>query len=125
MRYVTLDEAIVVHEHMLSYGGRAGLRDRGLLDSALHAPQATFAGEDLYPDVWHKAAALLLGLTNNHPFVDGNKRTAAFVTLLFLRKNGIKLKPRHKVVEELVVAIADGRVRSLEVVAEKLFALTD
>lgn len=123
MKHVTLDEAIVIHERLLGYGGRRGLRDRGLLESALHAPHATFGGEDLYKDVWGKAAALLLGMTNNHPFVDGNKRTAAFVTLLFLRKNGIKLKPRHRVLEELVVSIADGRCRSIDHVAEQLAEL--
>lgn len=108
MKHVTLDEAIVIHERLLGYGGRRGLRDRGLLESALHAPHATFGGEDLYKDVWYKAAALLLGMTNNHPFVDGNKRTAFLATAILLERNGLELtaSPAHAAV--FVLALADG-----------------
>ena len=64
------------------------MRDMRLLDSALARPRATFGGEDLYPGLWHKAAVLMHSLVKNHPFVDGNKRTALAATGLFLELNG-------------------------------------
>ena len=110
---------LAVHDEQLAeHGGPPGLRDAALLESALaRAQQLAAYGQ---PDVAALAAAYGFGLARNHPFVDGNKRTAAFVTLLFLRKNGIKLKPRHRVLEELVVSIADGRCRSIDHVAAQL-----
>jgi death-on-curing protein len=72
-------------------GGREGLRDPGLLASAVARPQASFDGEDLYPDLWHKASALMHSLVKNHPFVDGNKRTAVAATGIFLEVNGYVL----------------------------------
>jgi death on curing protein len=75
MRYVSLQEIISLHSLLIAQsGGSSGLRDRGTLESAVAQPEASFGGQDLYPDLASKAAALGHALTQNHPFVDGNKR---------------------------------------------------
>jgi death-on-curing protein len=89
VEYLTLAEVLLLHARLIQRtGGSGGVRDVGLLDSALARPQATFGGEDLYPGLWRKAAALMHSLIKNHPFVDGNKRTALTATGLFLELNG-------------------------------------
>jgi death-on-curing protein len=89
VEYLTIEEVLLLHARLIQRtGGSGGVRDLGLLDSALARPQATFGGEDLYPGLWHKAAALMHSLIKNHPFVDGNKRTALAATGLFLELNG-------------------------------------
>lgn len=91
-KYLTLDEVIAIHDNMVSlYGGSHGIRDLGLVDSAISRPMATFGGEDLYPDVFLKAAALFHSLMFNHAFVDGNKRTTITVSARFLKINGYSL----------------------------------
>ncbi len=76
MRYLTAEQVLFLHARLIEEtGGSHGIRDVGLLQSAVARPRATFEGEDLYPDVCSKAAALMHSLINNHPFVDGNKRT--------------------------------------------------
>ena len=87
VQFLTADEVLAVHERLIAvFGGRSGLRDRGLLESALHRPQTGY-----YPDLGEMAAALFESLIINHPFVDGNKRVAFFATDVFLRLNGWKL----------------------------------
>jgi death-on-curing protein len=81
-------------------GGSGGVRDVGLLESALARPQATFGQDDLYPDLWSKAAALMHSLIRNHPFVDGNKRTALAATGIFLELNGYALTASNQAVLE-------------------------
>ena len=73
-------------------GGSEGIRDEGLLDSALNAPFQTFDGEDVYKTVQAKAAKLGFFLINNHPFIDGNKRIGTLAMLVFLEINGIEIK---------------------------------
>lgn len=84
-RYLTIDEILVINEEIL--GGEARLRDRGLLESAVARPMASAFGDDVYPSLFEKAAALLDSLSRNHPFVDGNKRTATIALDQFLKKN--------------------------------------
>jgi death on curing protein len=97
VEYLTLEEVLLLHARLVQRtGGSGGVRDIGLLDSALARPQATFGGEDLYPSLWHKAAALMHSLIKNHPFVDGNKRTALTTTGLFLELNGYTLTASNK-----------------------------
>ncbi len=92
MEYLTLEEVYLLHERLIQLtGGSSGLRDPGLLSSAVARPQASFDGEELYPDLWTKAAALMQSLIKNHPFVDGNKRTAVTATAIFLEPNGQRL----------------------------------
>lgn len=89
IQYLTLDEVIAIHDNMVSlYGGSHGIRDMGLVESALSRPQATFGGNDLYPTIFLKAAALFHSLIFNHAFVDGNKRTTITSTARFLYLNG-------------------------------------
>lgn len=86
--YPTLEEALELHQMLLKrFGGAAGIRDLGLLESALYRPQTGY-----YEDIVEMAAALMESLLINHPFVDGNKRTAFFLTDTFLRMNGWKIR---------------------------------
>jgi death-on-curing family protein len=94
VEYLTLEEVLLLHARLIQRtGGSGGVRDLGLLDSALARPQATFGGQDLYPGLWHKAAALMHSLVKNHPFVDGNKRIGAALFLWFLEKNRALYRP--------------------------------
>ena len=97
MKYLTLDEVIAIHDSMIEeYGGSHGIRDLGLIQSAIARPQASFGGEDLYPTLFDKAAALFHSLMFNHAFVDGNKRTTISVTARFLAINGYALEVSQK-----------------------------
>ena len=90
--FLTLEEVLALHFDQINrYGGSHGIRDLNLLLSAISRPQVTFGGEDLYPDLFQKAAALIHSLTFNHPFVDGNKRTAIVSGARFLYLNDYKL----------------------------------
>ena len=83
-------QVLLIHDQLISEtGGSSGLRDEGILDSALNAPFQTFSGEDVYPSLQQKVARLCFCLVKNHPFVDGNKRIGAHVMLVFLALNGI------------------------------------
>ena len=82
-----------MHSQLISgTGGSDGLRDVGLLESAINSPFQQFGNEDLYPTIQQKASRLCFGLVNNHPFIDGNKRIGAHVMLVFLALNGIELE---------------------------------
>lgn len=88
VQFLSLDEVIVIHERLIEkFGGTQGVRDKGLLESALFRPQTGY-----YTDLAQMAAALFESLISNHAFVDGNKRAAFFVSDIFLRLNGWKLK---------------------------------
>ena len=92
MKYLTAEQILFIHARVVAEtGGSHGVHDLGLLESAVARPQATFEGKDLYPDLFHKAAALMDSLVNNHPFLDGNKRTGASAAGLMLRINGWRL----------------------------------
>ena len=109
IRYLNLDDLLEIHGRVLeATGGAEGVRDIGLLDSALARPQAAFSGLDLYPTISEKAAALLHSLIKNHPFVDANKRTAFTAMDLFLRINGFRLTGSEDEKYTFVMAVADG-----------------
>jgi death-on-curing protein len=111
VEYLTLEEALLLHARLIQRtGGSGGVRDAGLLDSALARPQATFGGEDLHPGLWHKAAALMHSLIKNHPFVDGNKRTALAATGLFLELNGYALTATNEEVLDFARQAAVGEI---------------
>lgn len=87
--YLTPEQVLFIHARLIvEIGGGHGVRDTGLLKSAVARPQASFDGVDLYPDLLLKAAALMASLAQNHPFVDGNKRVAITAASMFLLKNG-------------------------------------
>lgn len=106
MKHLSLDEVIAIHDDMIEeYGGSHGIRDIGLIQSAISRPQASFGGEDLYPSVFDKAAALFHSLMFNHAFVDGNKRTTISVTARFLVLNGYSLEVSHKIFVEFPLQV--------------------
>ena len=98
------------------------VRDWGLIESALARPQATVFGEDAYPTVWTKAAALLMSLVGNHALVDGNKRVGFTATVLFLHKNGESLRFDEDEAYDLVIAVAERRLAEVPEVADRLQA---
>lgn len=92
MKILTKKQILLLHNELISeFGGIAGIRDEGLLDSAINAPFQSFGGEELYPTLLEKAARLGYGIISNHPFLDGNKRTGTHVMLVFLNINGVYL----------------------------------
>ena len=111
MRYLTVEEVILIHEYVLQlYGGVPGIRSIALLESAVHRPVTSFGGSDLYLSVFDKAASLIHAIIKNHPFVDGNKRTAIVSGIVFLRMNKYKLVVSEKRLIKLALDIADSEI---------------
>ena len=109
MRYLTPEQVLFIHARLIAEtGGESGIRDLGLLQSAVARPQATFDGKELYSDIYHKASALLESLINNHPFVDGNKRTGITASAMFLQINGYSLVASNQELESFVLAVVSG-----------------
>ena len=109
--FLTLDEVLSLHEMQLGlFGGSHGIRDIGLLDSAIANVEATFGGEFLHQTVFEMAAAYLYGICRNHPFLDGNKRTAAAAAMTFLDLNRIEVEASEDALYDLVIGVAEGRV---------------
>jgi death-on-curing protein len=116
VEYLTVAEVLLVHARLIQRtGGSSGVRDLGLLESALARPRATFDQQELYPDLWTKAAALMHSVIRNHPFVDGNKRTALTATGLFLRLNGQMLSATNEEALEFTRRAAIGSVETNEI----------
>ena len=115
-RYPSAQEVREIHEFVIQlYGGSFGLGDEGLLESALASPRQTMFDEELYPDLAAKAAILLIGLVKNHPFVDGNKRTAFLATLRFLEVNGATLVAGEDELFNLIQSIASSQAEKEQV----------
>ncbi len=111
--YLALPQLIELHSRLIEvFGGASGLRDRGGLEAAIARPSATFGGEDLYPDLASKAAALMHSLAVNHPFVDGNKRVALAGAQLMLLAHGARVHATQKELEELTLSTARGELES-------------
>jgi death-on-curing protein len=109
--YLSLKQILDIHDQQLQlFGGSAGLRERGLLESALARSAMTFGGEDLYPDIAAKAAALMHSLALNRPFVDGNKRVAAHAAILFVMSNDYELLADSADVFAIAMAVAEGNI---------------
>ena len=109
MKYLYPKQILYLHRAILEQsGGSAGLRDEGLLESAVYRPQASFGGQDLYPDLFTKAAALGHSLVGNHPFVDGNKRVGFEAMRLMLRLNGYDIHATFDEKLRFALAIAKG-----------------
>ncbi|MGW3515648.1 type II toxin-antitoxin system death-on-curing family toxin [Streptomyces hydrogenans] len=100
------------------------VRDAGLLESAVHRPSAAMFGQEAYPDLVDKAAALLQSLAVNRPFVDGNKRTAWLSCVTFLAMNGVQLRPDIDAAERLVIDVATGSLDEVKTIAQGLRELT-
>lgn len=117
--FLTLAEAVEIHRDVISrYGGPIGVRDYGLLEAALAAPRATFDGKFLHPGVYEMAAAYLYHVCKDHPFVDGNKRTALACALVFLDINGIVIEDPGDVLSDLTTQVASGQADKTRVADE-------
>ena len=112
MRYLYPKQVVYLHQEIVERsGGSSGVRDQGLLESAVYRPQASFGGEDLYSDLFSKAAALGHSIIKNHPFVDGNKRAGFEAMRLMLRLNGYDIQASVNAKFDFVLAIAEGELK--------------
>jgi len=108
--YLTPEQILFIHARLIAEtGGGHGVRDIGLLDSAIARPRATFDGTDLYPDLFLKTAALMASLAQNHPFVDGNKRTAITAASMFLLQNGRFVSTTNAEMERFTFWVVEKR----------------
>jgi death on curing protein len=115
MRYLSLQEVLSLHSLLIAQsGGISGLRDRGALESAVAQPEASFGGEELYPDLASKAAALSHSLIQNHPFVDGNKRIGHAAMEVFLLLNSHEIDSSVDEQEQIIISVASGKVSRIE-----------
>lgn len=111
MKTLSKNQVTALHSALIrEFGGIDGIRDEGLLESALAAPFQTFGGEPVYPSLQAKAAQLGFGLIRNHPFVDGNKRIGAHTMLVFLAMNGIELRYEQQELIDIVLSVAAGQI---------------
>lgn len=122
IEFLDLDDLLLIAGRAID--GEVAVRDYGLLASALARPQTTVFGEDAYPTLYAKAAALLHSLACNHPLVDGNKRLAWLATYVFLDINGHPVITSDDEAVELVMAVADGTLTDVDKIAERLAAWT-
>ena len=117
--FVSKSMVLRIHARQIErFGGTPGVRDEGLLESALAQPQATFGGQFLHPTISEQAAAYLYHIAMNHPFIDGNKRTAFAVTDTFLRLNGCALNLTDDRAYDLVMRVARGTMTKEELSRE-------
>lgn len=111
MIFFDLEQVVKLHSSLIAKtGGMDGIRDENLLDSALNSLFQTFDGNELYPDIFDKAAQLCYSLVENHPFADGNKRTGVHLTLLFLKLNGEKIEYTQSELIDFGLGIASGKM---------------
>jgi death-on-curing protein len=117
IRYLSFGLVLSFHDQLLAqYGGAKGVLNEGLLQSALEMPRASFGGEDLHKTIYDKAAAYLFHIIQNHPFVDGNKRTASLTALTFLASNlGGKFGGPEDEYQDLILRTAQGSVSKIEI----------
>jgi death on curing protein len=117
--FLTVEQVLVLHERQLQrFGGGSGLRDLGLLESAVAQPQTSFGGTFAHDGPFAMAAAYLFHIASNHPFVDGNKRVGLLAAASFLHINGIRLVHGSGELYELTMGVAEGRVDKATVTAE-------
>ncbi|HLA47883.1 MAG TPA: type II toxin-antitoxin system death-on-curing family toxin [Nitrospinota bacterium] len=116
MNYLTTEQVLFIHYRLIEEtGGSHGIRDIALLQSAIARPQASFDNNDLYPDLFTKAASLMHSIIKNHPFVDGNKRTAITAASIFLQRNNYTLTASNRELERFTLQIASEDVKLEEV----------
>lgn len=118
IRFLSETIVLAIHDDQVRlYGGVYGVRDDTLLDAALHMPQAQFGGEFLHPTIFHMAAAYGFHLCQNHPFIDGNKRTAGMVMFTFLRLNGLGPVASELDYYQTMMAVANGEMNKEQLAA--------
>jgi len=107
--FLEISDVVALHADQIDrYGGESGVRDLGLLESALTQPRAVFGGQTLHRDLFEMAAAYLFHVVMNHPFIDGNKRTGAVAALVFLDINGLELDAPTGSLYDITIAVASG-----------------
>lgn len=117
MNYLTPEQVLFIHYRLIEEtGGSHGLRDIALLQLAIARPMAAFGGDDLYPDIFTKAAALMHSLIKNHPFIDGNKRTAITSSSIFLLRNGFQIIASNKELEQFTLEAASTKIEIEKIV---------
>jgi death on curing protein len=115
-RFLDLDRVVRIHLSLIEhYGGDAGIRDPGLLHSAIAMPQASFGGAYLHADIFEMAAAYLFHIVQNHPFVDGNKRTGAAAAIIFLAMNGIEIEADEDGLVDITLRVACSQCGKTEI----------
>ena len=115
VRFLPLSSVISIHDDQVRlYGGSYGIRDAAALDAAVHMPQAQFEGQFLHPTIFHMAAAYGFHLSQNHPFIDGNKRTAGMAMFAFLLLNGVEPLATEMDYYQTMMAVANGAMRKEE-----------
>ncbi len=113
MDSLTPQQLLFIHYRLIeATGGAHGVRDLGALQAAAARPDATFDGDDLYPDIFAKAAALMESIITNHPFVDGNKRTAITAAGIFLARHGSPIETSHDELYRFTMAMATGKAKA-------------
>ncbi|MFE2939106.1 type II toxin-antitoxin system death-on-curing family toxin [Streptomyces sp. NPDC059255] len=117
--YLSAEDVLAIADHACD-DMQVVVRDVGLLESAVHRPSAAMFGQEAYPDVIEKAAALLQSLAVNHPLFDGNKRTAWLSCVTFLALNDVHLRPDIDAAERLVIGVATGRMDEIKAIADCL-----
>jgi death-on-curing protein len=117
IHYVTYQYVVEIHDNLVDeYGGRKGILNEGLLRSALEMPKACFDGKDLHRTIFDKTAAYLFHIIQNHPFVDGNKRTASMTAMIFFASNYKKEFTIFDIeYQELILRVAQGMVTKKEI----------
>jgi death-on-curing protein len=115
-RFLTMSEVLLVlQDQIRRYGGVYGVRDPSLLSSALAMPNSSFEGKYLHKDLYEQASAYAFHICQNHPFIDGNKRTGLAAALVFLSVNGIELDDPHEELYELMMKVANGKATKTEI----------
>jgi death on curing protein len=118
VRFLSTERVLRIHQSVIeAYGGSEGLRSAELLHSALGVPEATFGGEFLHADLFEMAAAYLFHITQNHPFVDGNKRTGAAAAVVFLALNNVSIRADEEGLVDITLQVATGQAQKAEVAA--------
>ena len=116
--FLSIEEILYIHSDQIeNYGGTHGVRDLNLLASAVSQPEQSFGGEFLHPDVFSMAAAYLFHLCQNHPFIDGNKRTALASSLVFLEINGEEIEDPGDSLYALTIKVANGELNKGQIAA--------
>ncbi len=116
IQFLSLDEAVAIHSRLIEkFGGASGIRDLGLLESALYRPQTGY-----YDNLLHMSSALFESLLMNHPFIDGNKRAAFFMTDVFLRINGLKLNVQAIAAHAFIINQLENKQANLQILHEWL-----
>jgi death-on-curing protein len=115
INFLTLEEVKLIQINQINrYGGIHGLRDEGLLDSAINYPRATFDKQYLHADIYHMASSYMYAIIKNHPFLDGNKRTGLIVAILFLAYNDIFINAQEDELFDLTIAMAQSQITESE-----------